>query len=425
MTPSCTEKIFWRSVDDGSTWTLAFVSCTSVAGGQTKIVLRSPDGADLLAFATGSNYNPYVTPNATAFGVALRSSDQGASWINTRRYANDVYSAVIQPRGTGYFIAGMEKLSSTSRTASGIFRSVDTVNWAAIPAAGLPLQFVRALASSTDNPASTLYAALSADTQPTIYKSMDLGVTWAGAADGLPAVRVNALAVDPSSPSTVYAGTDGAGLFRSRNGGASWERTAAGVYELHVRSLQFDSVAPEHLYATTDGDVLALDTTTLPDTPPLAVEYFYPAFGHYFLSAFPEEVAALDRGALPGWVRTGESFQVDTANANGVNPVCRFFTTAFAPKSSHFYTPYTEECAVVNKNPAWQYEAIAFGLRLRGLDGTCPAGYRPLYRLYNNGMSGAPNHRYTVKLAIAQQMQAQGWIVEGDAVTGAFACVPN
>jgi hypothetical protein len=49
---------------------------------------------------------------------------------------------------------------------------------------------------------------------------------------------------------------------------------------------------------------------------------------------------------------------------------------------------------------------------------------QPLYRAYNNGMSGAPNHRYTTDPAVLDAMIAQGWIMEGEAATRVFACVP-
>jgi len=48
-----------------------------------------------------------------------------------------------------------------------------------------------------------------------------------------------------------------------------------------------------------------------------------------------------------------------------------------------------------------------------------------LYRLYNNGMGGAPNHRYTTSLATFNTMLAQGWAFEGEANTKVFACVPH
>jgi hypothetical protein len=56
--------------------------------------------------------------------------------------------------------------------------------------------------------------------------------------------------------------------------------------------------------------------------------------------------------------------------------------------------------------------------------GMCATGTVVLYRLYNNGLGGAPNHRYTTDPAVFAQMQALGWTFEGDGRTGAFACVP-
>src|SRR5207253_2765255 len=73
---------------------------------------------------------------------------------------------------------------------------------------------------------------------------------------------------------------------------------------------------------------------------------------------------------------------------------------------------------------SWQYESIAFYLQLPSAAGTCPAGTTVLYRLYNNGLGGAPNHRYTTDPAVFSEMQTLGWTVEGDGRTGAFACVP-
>ncbi len=55
--------------------------------------------------------------------------------------------------------------------------------------------------------------------------------------DGL---RVNALAVDPTTPSTIFAGTFGNGIFRSTNGGASWQAINSGLGNLIVNSLSID-----------------------------------------------------------------------------------------------------------------------------------------------------------------------------------------
>ena len=157
-----------------------------------------------------------------------------------------------------------------------------------------------------------------------------------------------------------------------------------------------------------------------------AVEYYYAGWNFYFITAFPDEIAALDGGAFGGaWRRTGQTFDVWMGPTNGALPTCRFFSTIFAPKSSHFYTPYANECASLRAGTSWQYEAIAFYLQLPDASGNCPAGTEVLYRLYNNGMGGAPNHRFTRSATQFSQMRAAGWIFEGDGRTGAFACVPQ
>ena len=156
-----------------------------------------------------------------------------------------------------------------------------------------------------------------------------------------------------------------------------------------------------------------------------AVEYYYSVWDYYFVTANPDEVALLDGGAFNGnWVRTGETFAVGTQAGAGFVETCRFFSTSFAPKSSHFYTPFAAECGSVRNSPDWQFENIAFYVRLTDADGTCPASTVPLYRLYNNGMGGAPNHRYTMRRATVDFMRARGWTSEGNGPDVIFACVP-
>lgn len=154
------------------------------------------------------------------------------------------------------------------------------------------------------------------------------------------------------------------------------------------------------------------------------VEYYHPGFDHYFMTAIANEITLLDNGTIKGWVRTGHSFNVFVLGTAGTADECRFFSTAFGTKSSHFYTPFATECAIVKTNPNWQFEAAVFGVLLPKVDGTCDAGFKPLYRVYNNGMGGAPNHRQVTDLALFDEMRAKGWKPEGQGV-GVIACVPS
>ncbi|MEO8486816.1 MAG: peptidoglycan DD-metalloendopeptidase family protein, partial [Betaproteobacteria bacterium] len=158
-----------------------------------------------------------------------------------------------------------------------------------------------------------------------------------------------------------------------------------------------------------------------------AVEYYHAGFGHYFVTARSDEIAGLDGGAFGGvWSRTGRAFPVYASAGEGLAPVCRFFSTAFAPKSSHFYTADPVECEGVKQNPDWSYENIAFHVPMPDGAGTCPANTLPVYRMYNNGQTGAPNHRFTTdyatRLAFAPSLN---WTAEGVAATGVGMCAPQ
>ncbi len=174
------------------------------------------------------------------------------------------------------------------------------------------------------------------------------------------------------------------------------------------------------------GNSASVTAAPPPPQAGTAVEYYYDVWNFYFETSFPAEIAALDGGAFGGaWKRTSQTFNVwPTASNPSAVPTCRFFSTIFDPKSSHFYTPIATECASLKAGTAWQYEAIAFYIALTDANGLCGAGTIPLYRLYNNGIGGAPNHRYTTSLTIFNQMLAAGWIPEGSGSPSVFACVP-
>ena len=152
-----------------------------------------------------------------------------------------------------------------------------------------------------------------------------------------------------------------------------------------------------------------------------AIEYFHAGFGHYFVTALPSEVAVLDSSRT--WTRTGASYGVAPLNAPATAPVCRFWSgAAFTPKSSHFYTADAAECASVKTRPEWIFEGERFALTPADVSGSCGPGFLALYRLFNNGWGGAPNHRYTTSRQIRDQMLSLGWTAEGQGL-GVAGCV--
>ena len=161
----------------------------------------------------------------------------------------------------------------------------------------------------------------------------------------------------------------------------------------------------------------------------VAIEYHHAGFDHYFITPVEAEVALLDAHAPPfqEWSRTGFTFKVYAPATAPVGSVatCRFFNTSFAPKSSHFYAPHGFGCeATLAQFPDWGLEDDKlFYTMLPAADGTCPTGTIPVYRLYNNGMGSAPNHRFVTSLAERQNMIDKGYVAEGNGI-GVGMCVP-
>ena len=195
---------------------------------------------------------------------------------------------------------------------------------------------------------------------------------------------------------------------------------AAGARSATVTVVSNGTGSPQSIAASGTG--VAQGGGGLPPTA-VAVEYYHAAFDHYFVTAITDEITKLDNGTFVGWQRTSLQFDVYKEPTPGASPVCRFFSNAFGEKSSHFYTASPAECEVVKTNPSWSFEGEVFYVATPATDGTCATGLAPVYRMYNNGMGAAPNHRLTIDSGLQAEMETMGWIPEGYGV-GVTMCVP-
>ncbi len=78
------------------------------------------------------------------------------------------------------------------------------------------------------------------------------GISWAPAT-GPEGGTIYSFAIDPATPSTLYAGTPGGGVFTSTDSGATWAAANNGLTCQVVSSLAIDPANPANLYAGTDG----------------------------------------------------------------------------------------------------------------------------------------------------------------------------
>jgi serine protease len=115
---------------------------------------------------------------------------------------------------------------------------------------------------------------------------------------------------------------------------------------------------------------------------------------------------------IRGWARTGGSFPTYSAPDPELDTVCRFYGTPGLGENTHFYTAFDSECATLQQNPDWIFEADVFFIALPD-NVQCQPSTRPVFRLYNQGIGGTPNHRYTTSWPVVNLMQSKGWLLEG------------
>jgi photosystem II stability/assembly factor-like uncharacterized protein len=110
----------------------------------------------------------------------------------------------------------------------------------------LPNSGIQAIAIDPLTP-TTLYAG---STCGGFSKSNNAGATWTFSGSGLTNACVQAVAIDPSNPATLYAGTPG-GIFKSVNAGGNWTAASSGLTTLNVGELAIDPSTPSTLFAGT------------------------------------------------------------------------------------------------------------------------------------------------------------------------------
>ncbi|HEY2740300.1 MAG TPA: hypothetical protein VGK45_17955 [Thermoanaerobaculia bacterium] len=205
----------------------------STDGGASWEVVPFPGELPLALAANG----PLVL--AGTFRGLSRSTDGGASW--------DAVPAVPWTVRT-LFVRNLLILAGTQ---NGVFRSLDGgATWDS-SSPGIPnLQTAQVTALATDplHP-WVFYAGISRLGGSDVFKSGDRGGHWRPVSTGLAQRGVLALAVDPTTGASVYAGTQVDGVYRSLDAASSWHAANHGLRAAAVLSVAVDPTRPRRLYA--------------------------------------------------------------------------------------------------------------------------------------------------------------------------------
>ncbi len=224
----------YKSGDSGANWTILFVPHLYAA---------------VNAFAFDPQ-NPSTVYAATDNGLD-KSVDGGRTWstLGTGTVAIQFMGLAVDPQAPATVYAGAQAYYvGTFIRFGAVLKSTDAgANWSMV-FDGLTSVYVFALAIDPKTP-TTVYAG----TDSGVYKSMDAGATWSHLSGGIPTsgVSVRRIVIDPQMPSTLYAATLSAGVYKSTDGGATWSALNTGLTDNVVYALALDPWTGRTLYAGT------------------------------------------------------------------------------------------------------------------------------------------------------------------------------
>ncbi|HEY7111565.1 MAG TPA: hypothetical protein VIA45_01415 [Thermoanaerobaculia bacterium] len=212
------------------------------------------------------SFRRFVVPSpvfaAVLFLAAAASFGQPGPWVALGPPGGSVYCLVPDPTDAATLYAG---------TRHGVYKSVDGGETWTFSSVGLPDERVQTIAIDPTS-SQTIYLGTITPVgvqSVGIFKSVDGAASWTpmnvGLVDPLTLaepVDIETLAIDPSNPGTILAGSRFSEIFKSEDGAATWTPVTLGGSNvaLEVSAFSYDPANPGAvLAASTQGLLLSTD----------------------------------------------------------------------------------------------------------------------------------------------------------------------
>lgn len=216
----------------------------ATAAGAATWVSQGPYGGPAVSIAIDPVNHAVFAGNFG--GGVLKSTDAGLHWAPANAgFGNGgemtINGLAASPSASGRLIAG---------TQNGVWLTTNGgASWAAADlAASSQGSDVRAI---TFAPSDGTRAYAAENGAEGVWRSVDSGAHWTSSVVGITDTFLVALAVDPTSADTVYAGTFNGHLFKSTDGGKTWTASESGLSNAGIESLLVDPSQPATVIAGT------------------------------------------------------------------------------------------------------------------------------------------------------------------------------